>query len=159
VRIETLPGDAGSKQKPKRVGRGEGSGNGKTCGRGHKGFQSRSGSTKRLGDEGGQMPLLQRLPKRGFTPLQRREFAVVNVGGLERFEAGATVDPETLRSTRLARRKDLPVKILAQGDLSKSLTVRAHAFSAGARKKIEAAGGTCEVVPMDSVRRTAKLSD
>ena len=159
MKIETLPGDAGAKKKPKRVGRGEGSGNGKTCGRGHKGYQSRSGSNKRLGDEGGQIPLLQRLPKRGFTPLHRREFAEVNVGVLDRFEAGATVDPETLRSTRLVRRKGLPVKILAQGDLTKSLTVKAHAFSSAARKKIEAAGGSCEVIPVVSVRRTAKLTD
>lgn len=145
MRIEDLPGDTGRRQKPMRVGRGEGS-KGKTCGRGHKGYQSRSGSGRRLGDEGGQMPLIQRLPKRGFKPIARVVYHPVNVGQLERYEAGAEIGPEALYEARLVRKKTAPVKILANGELSKALTVRAHAFSAGARQKILAAGGACEVI-------------
>ena len=146
MRIENLPGDPGKRQTRKCVGRGEGSGRGKTSGRGSKGFHARAGSERRLGDEGGQMPLIQRLPKRGFTPVARVVFQAVNVGRLERCEAGAAVDPASLYAARVVRKKSAPIKILAGGELSKTLTVRAHAFSAAARRKIEAAGGTCEVV-------------
>lgn len=145
MRIENLPGDSGKRQKPIRVGRGEGSGKGKTSGRGMKGFQSRSGSNRRLGDEGGQMPLIQRIPKRGFKPLNRREYCPVNLQQLERFEANATVDRDSLYAARLIRKKNLPVKILANGELTKPLKVCVDAYSEAARKKIVDAGGSCEV--------------
>lgn len=146
MRIETLPGDPGKRRKRMRVGRGEGSGKGKTCGRGTKGYHSRAGSTKRLGDEGGQMPLVQRLPKRGFHPPNRVRYLAVNVGQLERFGPGADVGPEALYEARLIRKKRAPVKVLGEGELTRALTVRAHAFSASARKKIEQAGGKCQQI-------------
>jgi large subunit ribosomal protein L15 len=147
VRIETLPADRGRRQKRKRVGRGPGSGTGQTSGRGTKGFQARAGSTRRLGHEGGQMPLIQRLPKRGFYPVARVEYCAVNIGQLEaRFAADATIDPAALHAARLVRKKDVPVKILATGTLRKPLHVRAHAFSAAARQKILDAGGHCELI-------------
>jgi len=149
MRIETLPGDRGKRRKPTRVGRGEGSGKGKTCGRGTKGYQSRSGSGRRWGDEGGQMPLIQRLPKRGFKPVRKVRYHAVNVGQLEeRFEAGAEIGPEALYEARLVRKKTGPVKILAEGEITKPLVVRAHAFSAAAREKIAKAGGKCEPIEM-----------
>jgi large subunit ribosomal protein L15 len=130
-----------------RVGRGHGSGKGQTSGRGTKGYQSRSGSKRRLGHEGGQMPLIQRLPKRGFYPVGREAYCPVNVGRLEaRFEAGADVGPESLYAARLVRKKGAPIKILAVGTLSKPLRVSAHAFSAAARQKILDAGGSCELI-------------
>lgn len=146
MRIENLPGDSGKRQKPTRVGRGEGSGKGKTCGRGSKGYHARAGSKRRLGNEGGQMPLIQRLPKRGFKSLARAAYHPVNVGHLERYVAGSEVGPEALYEARLVRKKNAPIKILAKGELSKALIVRAHAFSAAARQKIQAAGGTCELL-------------
>jgi large subunit ribosomal protein L15 len=148
MRLHEIPGDPGLKRGPKRVGRGHGSGSGKTAGRGHKGRQARSGGRKRKSYfEGGQMPLSRRVPKRGFTNRAfRREVAVVNLENLNRFDDGATVDFEALRSRRLVRRA-VPVKILAKGSLEKrNLTVHAHAFSGAARQAIEAAGGTCVVI-------------
>lgn len=146
MRMERLPGDRGKRQKPTRVGRGHGCGKGQTCGRGTKGYQARAGSGRRLGTEGGQMPLVQRLPKRGFHPVERVRYSPVNVGQLERFEAGTDVGPEALYAARLVRRKKTPIKILAEGELSKPLTVRAHAFSTAARQKILQAGGSCEAI-------------
>ena len=134
-----------SKFKKKRVGRGPGSGLGKTSGRGHKGAQSRSGYHFKRGFEGGQMPLHRRVPKRGFTNIFRVEYEIVNLADLDRFEAGASVNPETLAASRLTR-KNRPVKILGDGKIQKALTVSAHKFSASAKAGIEAAGGRCEVL-------------
>jgi large subunit ribosomal protein L15 len=137
----------GAKRARKRVGRGPGSGNGKTAGRGHKGQKSRSGYSRRYGFEGGQMPLVRRIPKRGFHNIFRVEFQVVNLRDLERvFSDGDLVTPETLVEQGLVRVGKRPVKVLADGELSKKLTVQAHKFSATAKAAIEAAGGTCEVV-------------
>jgi large subunit ribosomal protein L15 len=137
----------GAKRSRKRVGRGPGSGNGKTAGKGHKGQKSRSGYSRRFGFEGGQMPLVRRLPKRGFTNIFRVEFQVVNLRDLERVYAdGDVVSPKTLQEKGLARGGSRPVKVLGDGELSKKLTVQVHKFSASARAGIEKAGGSCEVV-------------
>jgi large subunit ribosomal protein L15 len=135
----------GAKRPQKRVGRGPGSGQGKTAGRGHKGRLSRSGGNTPPGYEGGQMPLTRRLPKRGFRPISRVEYRIVNLGQLAVFPAGSTVGPEELATRGLVRRGGL-VKCLADGTLPHALTVRAHAFSARARELIAAAGGTAEVL-------------
>jgi len=136
----------GATHSRKRVGRGPGSGHGKTAGRGSKGQKSRSGYRHMRGFEGGQMPLHRRVPKRGFTNIFRVEYDVVNLSALDRFESGAKVTPELLASHRLARGRR-PVKILGDGQIGKPLEVSAHKFSAGAQAKIEAAGGRCEVIP------------
>jgi large subunit ribosomal protein L15 len=153
--LHSLKPAPGSRRPRKRVGRGEGSGTGKTAGRGQKGYGSRSGSKRRERFEGGQMPIHMRMRKlRGphmkksmpFEPFRTRT-QPVNVSELERrFEAGTVVTLELLRAHGLARRADVPVKILAKGRLSKSLNVHAHAFSAGAQAAIEAAGGACELI-------------
>jgi large subunit ribosomal protein L15 len=135
----------GSTRKPKRVGRGPGSGNGKTAGRGHKGKGSRSGGNVAPGYEGGQMPLQRRLPKRGFRPVSRTEYVVFNIGQLGGFEAGTVVGPDELRAHGLVRKRGL-TKCLGKGSLQHALTIRAHAFSAGARDAITAAGGAVEVI-------------
>ena len=155
IGLHSLAPAPGSRKAPKRVGRGEGSGFGKTSGRGQKGAGSRSGAKTRVGREGGQNPIHMRMRKlRGphmkksmpFEPF-RTHTQPVNLAELEaRFEADDEVTPEALRAKGLATRKDVPVKILARGDLSKPLTVRAHGFSAAARERIEAAGGTCQPV-------------
>jgi large subunit ribosomal protein L15 len=130
----------------KRVGRGHGSGNGKTAGRGHKGAQSRSGYSFKRGFEGGQMPLHRRVPKRGFHNPFRVEYSVVNLDTLaERFEEGTTITPELLRERGVAPGKGL-IKVLARGDINKKLTVQAHKFSGKAVEKIAAAGGAAEVL-------------
>jgi large subunit ribosomal protein L15 len=130
----------------KRVGRGQGSGNGKTAGRGHKGAQSRSGYSFKRGFEGGQMPLHRRVPKRGFHNPFRVEYSVVNLDTLEeRFEEGTTITPELLRERGIAPGKGL-IKVLARGDISKKFTVQAHKFSGKAAEKIAAAGGAAEVL-------------
>lgn len=137
----------GAKKARKRIGRGPGSGTGKTAGRGHKGQKSRSGYSRRYGFEGGQMPLVRRIPKRGFYNVFRVEYQVVNLRDLERvFANGDTVSVETLADKGLVRRGKKPVKVLGDGDLSKELTVRVHKFSASAKTGIEKAGGSCEVV-------------
>jgi large subunit ribosomal protein L15 len=135
----------GSTHYRKRVGRGPGSGHGKTAGRGSKGQKSRSGYRHQRGFEGGQMPLHRRLPKRGFTNIFRVEYEVVNIADLDRFDAGAAVNPETLAASRLTH-KNRPIKILGDGEIKKALTVSAHKFSASAKASIEAAGGRCEVL-------------
>jgi large subunit ribosomal protein L15 len=136
-----------SKKNSKRVGRGHGTGQGGQAGRGHKGAKSRSGFKFKRGFEGGQMPLHRRVPKRGFHNLFRTEYAVVNLDTLsERFEAGTVITPELLRESGLIRGSRQPIKVLARGDLSKNLTVRAHKFSGKAAEKIAAAGGAAEVV-------------
>ncbi|NUP89158.1 MAG: 50S ribosomal protein L15, partial [Candidatus Sumerlaeia bacterium] len=143
MRLHELPGDPTLRKKTKRLGRGHGSGRGKTAGKGHKGLQARSGGHRRMaGFEGGQMPLQRRLPKRGFSNVAfGNPHQAVNLASLNVFGDGAKVDLAALRGRGLARRK-LPVKILAKGTLTaKSLTVEAQAFSASARQAIEAAGG------------------
>jgi large subunit ribosomal protein L15 len=145
--LDKLKPAEGSKGKKFRVGRGQGSGNGKTAGRGHKGAQSRSGYKSKRGFEGGQMPLHRRIPKRGFTNIFRREYAVVNVDRIEEtFDAGTVVTPELLRERGLVGSAAAPVKVLARGDVSKALTIRAHKFSGKAAEKIAAAGGTAETL-------------
>ena len=145
--LDKLKPAEGSKKKHFRVGRGQGSGNGKTAGRGHKGAQSRSGFKFKRGFEGGQMPLHRRVPKRGFTNIFRTEFAVVNVDRIaEVFEAGSVVTPELLHEKGLVPGGAPKVKVLARGDVAKALTVKAHKFSGKAAEKIAAAGGTTEVL-------------
>ncbi len=145
--LSNLKPAKGAKQNKKRVGRGPGSGNGKTAGRGHKGAQSRSGYSFKRGFEGGQMPLHRRLPKRGFNNIFRVEYAVVNLDQLEsRFETGATVSPETLREAGLIHGKKLKIKVLGRGEVTKALTVQAHKFSGKAAEKLAAAGGTTEAI-------------
>jgi large subunit ribosomal protein L15 len=129
-----------------RVGRGIGSGNGKTAGKGHKGQNARSGGGVRPGFEGGQMPLFQRLPKRGFTNINRKEYAIVNVDKLNGFAEGTEVTPELLLETGVISKLNAGVKILGNGKLEKKLTVKANKFSASAKEAVEAAGGTAEVI-------------
>ena len=137
---------AGSNAKPYRKGRGAGSGNGKTAGRGHKGQWARSGGGVRVGFEGGQMPLARRLPKRGFHNIFAKRLESVNVSALEKFEAGSVVTAQDLLDAGVLSKCQYGVKILGNGSLSKKLTVRASAFSASAKEKIVAAGGRWEVV-------------
>src|SRR5207237_4254763 len=143
--LSNLKPPKGAKHSKKRVGRGQGSGQGAQAGRGHKGAQSRSGYKRKRGFEGGQVPLHRRVPKRGFHNPFRVEYAVVNLDALgAKFEAGAVVTPELLRERGLVHGADRPVKVLARGDVTKALTVRAHKFSGKAAEKIAAAGGTAE---------------
>ena len=145
--LSNLKPPKGAKHAKKRIGRGQGSGHGKTAARGHKGAKSRSGSKYKRGFEGGQMPLQRRVPKRGFHNPFRVEYAVVNLDAIAaKFDAGAVVTPEVLRELGLAPGGDQPVKILARGDVGKALTVRAHRFSGKAAEKIAAAGGTTEAI-------------
>ncbi|MDR1570450.1 MAG: 50S ribosomal protein L15 [Oscillospiraceae bacterium] len=146
MRLHELRPAPGSTSAPKRLGRGVGSGLGKTSGKGHKGQKARSGGGKRPGFEGGQLPLIRRLPKRGFTNIFAKEYATVNVSELDVFAVGAVVDEALLRQSGLIKKAKDGVKILGDGELSKSLTVKATMFSSGAKQKIEAAGGKAEVV-------------
>lgn len=147
MELHNLRPAPGAKRPRKRIGRGPGSGTGKTAGRGHKGQRSRSGYSRRFGFEGGQMPLVRRIPKRGFFNVFRVEYQVVNLRDLERvFGEGDEVTPATMVEKGLIRKGSKPVKVLATGDLSKKLSVTANKFSGSARSKIEAAGGTCETV-------------
>jgi len=152
VRLDSMKPPRGSRKKRRRVGRGPGSGWGKTAGRGHKGYGSRAGAGAKPGFEGGQMPLARRLPKRGFKNPFRVVYQVVNLSDLAVFKEGAVVDVEALRSAGLSRRR-LPVKILGGGKIDKGLTVKAHAFSRVAKEAIIAAGGATEEVPGASVRQ------
>lgn len=136
----------GATKNRKRIGRGPGSGHGKTACKGHKGQKARSGGSIKAGFEGGQMPMQRRLPKRGFNPLNKKEFALVNLGQLEVFDAGTSIDIEQLLKTGLISKVLDGVKILATGELTKSLSVKAHKFSAAAKEKIIAAGGTIEEI-------------
>ncbi len=146
MELNNLKPKKGARHARKRVGRGPGSGHGKTAARGEKGQKSRSGFSRSLGFEGGQMPLHRRLPKRGFTNIFKREHAVVNVSDLERFENGMTVDETVLRKAGLVKGQNDGIKVLGDGKLTKKLTVHAAKFSASARKQIEAAGGTCQEI-------------
>jgi len=137
-----------SRHSKKRVGRGQGSGLGKTAGRGGKGQKARSGNMHFEGFEGGQSPLQRRIPKRGFTNIFRKDWVTVTVEQLERvFETGAAVNPESLKAAGALKRRGFGIKVLGTGDLKKALVVTAHKFTDGAKKKIEAAGGRCEVLP------------
>ncbi|MFW8600506.1 50S ribosomal protein L15 [Desulfobacterota bacterium M19] len=142
--LSNLSPQPGSTKQKKRLGRGQGSGHGKTAARGENGYKSRSGSSIRPGFEGGQMPLHRRLPKRGFTNIFKSRFAVVNVESLEKFDDGAVVDRQALLDKGLVGRKYSQVKLLGNGDISKKLTVKIDRISAAARRKIEAAGGKVE---------------
>ena len=145
--LNNLKPAAGSKFTRKRVGRGPGSGNGKTAGRGNKGAQSRSGYSYKRGFEGGQMPLHRRVPKRGFNNIFRIEYEVVNLDQLEeRFDAGTTVTPDALRAVGLVRVRTARIKVLARGEVTKALTVQVHKFSGKAADKIAAAGDRAEAI-------------
>ncbi|MEI7436811.1 MAG: 50S ribosomal protein L15 [bacterium] len=146
MKLHTMTNTPGARSTPKRFGRGRGSGLGKTSGRGHKGQYARSGHKYRAAFEGGQMPLIRRLPKRGFTNVLRRTWAPVNLSSLNMFSEGTTVTPGLLVEKGLARGKMDGVKILGKGVLKTKLTVQAHAFSAAAKAAIEAIGGTCETI-------------
>lgn len=146
MKLHELKPAEGSRKVRNRVGRGIGSGNGKTAGKGHKGQNARSGGGVRLGFEGGQTPLFRRLPKRGFTNINRKEFAIVNLSTLNRFEDGTEVTPELLLETGVISKLNDGVKILASGAVEKKLTVKAHKFSSIAKEAIEAAGGSVEVI-------------
>ncbi len=147
IELDELRPAPGATRTRQRVGRGPGSGKGKTAGKGHKGQKSRSGYSRRFGFEGGQMPLTRRIPKRGFTNNFRVSHQVVNLRDLERvFSEGDEVSPDAMESRGLISRSGGPVKILATGELTKKLSVQAHAFSATARERIEGAGGSCMVV-------------
>lgn len=146
MKLHELSPAPGSKKEPKRLGRGIGSGLGKTSGKGHKGQNARSGGGVRPGFEGGQMPLQQRVPKRGFTNIFKKDFAEVNVETLNKFDAGTVVTPELLLETGIIKKVKDGIKILGMGSLEKQLTVQAHGFSKAAAEKIEAAGGKAEVI-------------
>ena len=146
MKLHELHPAEGSTSAQKRLGRGSGSGLGKTSGKGHKGAKARSGGGKRPGFEGGQMPLYRRVPKRGFTNVFGTEYAEVNVERLEVFENGATVDAAALLEKKIIRKELDGVKILGGGELTKKLTVKAAKFSGSAKEKIEAAGGKAEVI-------------
>ena len=146
MQIHDLSPVAGSTHVDKRKGRGHATGNGKTAGRGHKGQKARSGGGVRIGFEGGQMPLARRVPKRGFNNIFAKPLDAVNVSALERFDSGAVIDVQTLLDAGVLSKCRYGFKVLGHGELTKSLTVKAAAFSEGAKAKIEAAGGKAEVV-------------
>jgi large subunit ribosomal protein L15 len=146
MKLHELKPARGAKKSPKRVGRGIGSGHGKTSTRGHKGQKSRSGGGVRPGFEGGQMPLQRRIPKRGFTNIFRKEYSIVNLDRLGLFEEGTEVTPELLAEKGIIKKSSDLVKILGEGDMDKALTIKAHKFSRTAAEKIEAAGGKAEVI-------------
>jgi len=146
MELNSIKPAAGASKNRKRIGRGPGSGHGKTATKGHKGQKARSGGSIKAGFEGGQMPMQRRLPKRGFTPLTRKDYAIVNLGQLEIFEAGSGVDSAALLKSGLVSSVRDGIKVLATGDITKALTVKAHKFSAAAKEKILAAGGTVEEI-------------
>jgi large subunit ribosomal protein L15 len=146
IALNDLRPAKGANRKNKRVGRGMGSGHGKTATRGYKGQLSRSGTTVRPGFEGGQMPLHRRLPKRGFTNIFRKEYAIANVSDLAKFEAGAQINPEALRGRGIVKNMRDGLKILGNGELAVAVHVQAHKFSKSAIEKIQKAGGTIEVI-------------
>ncbi|MCI7767710.1 MAG: 50S ribosomal protein L15 [Oscillospiraceae bacterium] len=146
MKLYELSPAAGSVKDVKRVGRGHGSGNGKTAGKGHKGQNARSGGGVRPGFEGGQMPMTRRIPKRGFNNIFATKYSTVNVSDLDKFVDGTVVDAELLAASGLVKKTANGIKILGNGELSKNLTVKAQAFSASAKEKIEKAGGKAEVM-------------
>jgi len=146
MKLNELSPALGSRKNRKRLGRGPGSGTGKTAGRGHKGFNSRSGGGVRPGYEGGQMPIHRRLPKRGFTNIFKKQFAVINIKDLDNFESGAVVNEAELIRHGLVKGKRDGIKLLADGEAKHPLTVQIHQISRNAKEKIERAGGTVEVI-------------
>ena len=146
MKLHELSPVEGSKKEVKRIGRGHGSGWGKTAGKGHKGQKARAGKGMRVGFEGGQMPLQRRIPKRGFNNIFAKKVVAINVGTLNKFEEGAVVDIAALTEKGIVKNSFDSVKILSNGTITKKLTVKAHAFSKGAVAKIEAAGGKAEVI-------------
>ena len=146
MKLNELSPAMGSTHVAKRKGRGHATGNGKTAGRGHKGQKARSGGGTRIGFEGGQMPLARRIPKRGFNNICAKPLEAINVSALERFDNGAEIDAQALLDAGVLSKCRYGVKVLGNGELTKSLTVKAAAFSEGAKAKIEAAGGKAEVV-------------
>lgn len=146
MKISDLAPTPGAKKKEKRIGRGPGSGHGKTSTKGHKGQAARSGGTKAPGFEGGQQPLIRRVPKRGFKNIFKKEYAVVNLNRLDRFSAETVINPEFLHQAGIIKRASENVKILGEGALTKPLVIAAHKFSEEALKKIQAAGGRAEVL-------------
>jgi large subunit ribosomal protein L15 len=157
MRLHDLKPRPGAKHRRKRLGQGESSGHGKTSGRGGKGQTARSGSSIRIGFEGGQMPLIRRMPKRGFNNARHSiRYVAVNLDSLNRFDNGAKIDVAALRQAGLANGPVKRVKILGDGELTKKLTISAHAFSASAKSKIEAKGGSCEVIAAKKPQPVAK---
>ncbi|TLG77436.1 50S ribosomal protein L15 [Culicoidibacter larvae] len=146
MKLHELKYTEGSRKNKNRVGRGPASGNGKTAGRGHKGQNARSGGGVRPGFEGGQTPLFRRIPKRGFTNVFRKEYTIVNIDTLNRFDNGTEVTPDLLLSTGVISKLSDGIKILGNGQLEKKLTVKAHKFSGSAKTAIEGAGGSIEVI-------------
>ena len=146
MNLHDLSPARGAKKRRKRIGRGPGSGHGKTATKGHKGLLARSGGGKRPGFEGGQMPLVRRLPKFGFTNPSRVEYAIVNLKSFEQWTGETTITPQVMVDAGLVKQKRLPIKILGNGELKKSLVVQAHKFSKSAEAKIQAAGGRVEVI-------------
>lgn len=146
MKLHTLKPAEGSRQERNRVGRGQGSGNGKTAGRGSKGQKARTGGGVRIGFEGGQTPLFRRLPKRGFTNINRKDYAIVNLDTLNRFEDGTTVTPALLVEAGIIKKELSGIKILGEGQLERKLTVQAAKFSKAAEEAINAAGGSIEVI-------------
>ncbi len=144
MELNSLRPALGSTKNRKRIGRGIGSGHGKTATKGHKGQKARSGGSIKPGFEGGQMPLQRRLPKRGFRPLDRNEYVLINLQQLDVFEAGSCVDRDAMNAKGLLKKSNLPVKVLANGDITKALTVKADKFSKSAIEKIQAVGGKVE---------------
>jgi large subunit ribosomal protein L15 len=144
MELNSLRPALGSTKNRKRIGRGIGSGHGKTATKGHKGQKARSGGSVKPGFEGGQMPLQRRLPKRGFRPLDRNEYVLVNLQQLDAFDAGSCVDRDAMDAKGMLKKSHLPVKVLANGEITKSLTIKADKFSKSAIEKIKAAGGTIE---------------
>ena len=146
MKLHELSPAVGSTKEPKRIGRGHGSGNGKTAGKGHKGQKARAGHGMRPGFEGGQMPLQRRIPKRGFNNIFAEEVIAINLSALEAFENEAVVDAKALAEKGIIKKADAAVKVLGNGKLTKKLTVKLNAFSASAAEKIAAAGGKAEVI-------------
>lgn len=146
MKMHELAPALGSTKESKRIGRGHGSGNGKTAGKGHKGQKARAGRGMRIGFEGGQMPLQRRVPKRGFNNIFAEEWLAINVSSLEVFEDGSVVTADALAQKGIIKKANLPVKVLGNGKLTKKLTVNLNAFSASAAEKINAAGGKAEVI-------------
>ena len=146
MKLNELTKVPGSTQDAKRIGRGHGSGNGKTAGKGHKGQKARAGHGVRAGFEGGQMPLQRRVPKRGFNNIFAEEVIAINLTALDKFEDGTVVDIDALKAAGIVKNNCGNVKVLSNGEISKKLTVKVNAFSAAAKEKIEAAGGKAEVI-------------
>lgn len=146
MKLNNLGPNPGEKRKKRRIGRGPGSGRGKTAGKGHKGLLARSGRANQIGFEGGQMPLVRRLPKRGFTNKYRTEYAIINLKSLSTVKDGMTVNPNLLREVGLVKGKRNLIKILGDGDLQRPLVIEAHHFSKSAQLKIEQAGGQAKVI-------------